>query len=70
MYRWPVLGQREADPFADSLSSLLFYAWSHGRNFHRREISGWLEEAGFEEIEIHRNERSPWRIVVIGRAQG
>ena len=53
-----------------ALSSLLFYAWSHGRNFHRREISRWLDDAGFEQVEVHRNERSPWRIVVIGRAPG
>ena len=25
-------------------------------------------EAGFEEIESHRNERSPWRVVVVGSA--
>ena len=53
-----------------ALSSLLFYAWSHGRNFHRDEVAGWLREAGFEQVEVHRNERSPWRIVVIGRAAG
>jgi SAM-dependent methyltransferase len=53
-----------------ALSSLLFYAWSHGRNFHRDEIAGWLDEAGFEDIRVHRNEHSPWRIVVIGRAPG
>jgi SAM-dependent methyltransferase len=51
-----------------ALSSLLFYAWSHGRNFNRREIAAWLEDAGFEEVRVHRSERSPWRIVVIGRA--
>lgn len=51
-----------------ALSSLLFYAWSHGRNFSRAEIAGWLEEAGFVDVRVHRNERSPWRIVVVGRA--
>jgi SAM-dependent methyltransferase len=51
-----------------AISSLLFYAWSHGRNFHRDEVAGWMREAGFERVEIHRNERSPWRIVVVGRA--
>ena len=53
-----------------ALSTLLFYAWSHSRNFHRDEIGGWLEDAGFQEVQVHRNERSPWRIVVIGRAPG
>lgn len=51
-----------------ALSSLLFYAWSHGRNFSRVEVAAWLAEAGFQEIEIQRNERSPWRVVVVGRA--
>ena len=55
-------------PQAGAVSSVLFYAWSHGHNFSGREISGWLEEAGLADVETHRNERSPWRIVVIGRA--
>lgn len=50
-----------------AVSSLLFYAWSHSRNFTPSEIRGWMEEAGFEKVESHRNERSPWRIVVVGR---
>jgi SAM-dependent methyltransferase len=50
-----------------AISSLLFYAWSHSRNFSPSEIRGWMEEAGFAEVESHRNERSPWRIVVVGR---
>ena len=55
-------------PQHGALSALLFYAWSHGRNFVREEVAGWLEEAGFSEVEVHRNERSPWRIVVTGVA--
>jgi SAM-dependent methyltransferase len=51
-----------------ALSSLLFYAWSGSRNFEGREVAAWLEEAGFAEVEVHRNETSPWRIVVIGSA--
>jgi SAM-dependent methyltransferase len=50
-----------------AISSLLFYAWSHSRNFRPSEIRAWMEEAGFGEVETHRNERSPWRIVVVGR---
>ena len=51
-----------------ALSSLLFYAWSGSRNFEGREIVAWLEAAGFVGVEVHRNEASPWRIVVIGSA--
>jgi SAM-dependent methyltransferase len=50
-----------------AISSLLFYAWSHGRNFAPSEIRAWLEEAGLEDVRVHRNERSPWRVVVVGR---
>jgi ubiquinone/menaquinone biosynthesis C-methylase UbiE len=51
-----------------ALSSLLFYAWSHSRNFARAEVVVWLEDAGFVDVTVERNERSPWRIVVVGRA--
>jgi SAM-dependent methyltransferase len=50
-----------------AVSSLLFYAWSHSRNFSPSEVRGWLEDAGFEKVEVHRNERSLWRMVVTGR---
>jgi SAM-dependent methyltransferase len=50
-----------------AISSLLFYAWSHGRNFKPSEIRGWMQEAGFAEVTLHRNDRSPWRVVVVGR---
>ena len=49
-----------------AISSLLFYAWSHSRNFTPSEIRGWMEDAGFTEVESHRNDRSPWRVVVVG----
>ena len=49
-----------------AISSLLFYAWSHSRNFMPSEIRGWMKEAGFAEVEMHRNERSPWRVVAVG----
>jgi SAM-dependent methyltransferase len=50
-----------------AVSSLLFYAWSHSRNFSPSEVRGWLEDAGFEEVKVHRNIRSLWRMVVTGR---
>jgi ubiquinone/menaquinone biosynthesis C-methylase UbiE len=50
-----------------AVSSLLFYAWSHSRNFAPSEVRGWLEDAGFEDVQVHQNVRSPWRMVVVGR---
>ena len=50
-----------------AVSSLLFYAWSHSRNFSPSEVSGWVHEAGFDDVEVHRNVRSLWRMVVTGR---
>ena len=50
-----------------AVSSLLFYAWSHSRNFSPSEVSRWMREAGFEDVEVHRNVRSLWRMVVTGR---
>jgi SAM-dependent methyltransferase len=61
----PEPGERVSEHGA--ISSLLFYAWSHSRNFRPSEIRAWMGEAGFREVETHRNERSPWRIVVVGR---
>jgi SAM-dependent methyltransferase len=57
------------EPFSEhgAISSLLFYAWSHSRNFTPSEIRGWMDAAGFGDVEVHRNERSPWRVVVVGR---
>ena len=51
-----------------ALSALLFYAWSHGRTFTAAELRGFLSGAGFADVELHRNERSPWRVLAIGRA--
>jgi 2-polyprenyl-3-methyl-5-hydroxy-6-metoxy-1,4-benzoquinol methylase len=50
-----------------AISSLLFYAWSHSRNFRPSEIRTWMHDAGFENVTVHRNQRSPWRVIVIGR---
>ena len=50
-----------------AVSSLLFYAWSHSRNFSPSEVRGWLDEAGFPDVEVHRNVRSPFRMLVTAR---
>ena len=50
-----------------AISSLLFYAWSHSRNFTPSEIRGWMKAAGFQDVQVHTGERSPWRVVVVGQ---
>jgi hypothetical protein len=40
---------------------------SRARTYTLEEIVGWFAEAGLPEPEVHRNERSPWRIVVVAR---
>jgi SAM-dependent methyltransferase len=51
-----------------AMSSLLFYAWSHSRNFTRSEISAWLGDAGFGDVAVHLTPLAPWRILVVARA--
>ncbi len=51
-----------------AMSSLLFYAWSHSRNFTRSEITAWLSDAGFGDVAVHLTPLAPWRILVVARA--
>jgi SAM-dependent methyltransferase len=51
-----------------AVSSILFYAWSHSRNFKPSEIRAWMQAAGFEEVTVHRNPCSSWRVIVVGRS--
>jgi SAM-dependent methyltransferase len=46
-----------------ALSGLLFYAISRARTYTVAEITGWLDG----EVEVHRNPRSPWRVVIVAR---
>ncbi|HEX7292182.1 MAG TPA: methyltransferase [Conexibacter sp.] len=61
----PEAGERSSERGA--ISSLLFYAWSHSRNFRPSEIQAWMQDAGFEDVRVHRNLLARWRVVVIGR---
>jgi len=73
---WLVIGDaaapEEGEPVSDhgAMSSLLFYAWSHSRNFKPSEIRRWMEDAGFEDVNAHRHLLSLWRVVVVGRRPG
>lgn len=50
---------------AGAMSAIIYYASSGTRNYSRGELSGWLERAGFAAIEVHRNERAPWRLLYL-----
>ena len=60
--------QGEEQGEGGAMSSLLFYAWSHSRNFTRTEIREWLSETGFGDVEVHVTPLAPWRILVVARA--
>ena len=51
-----------------ALSGLVYFASSGTRNYSRAEIGAWLASAGFASVEVHRNERSPWRLLYLARA--
>lgn len=61
----PEDGEPVSEPGA--ISSLLFYAWSHGRNYKPSEMRAWMEDAGFEDVSVHRNLLTMWRVVLVGR---
>ena len=48
-----------------AISSLLFYAWSHSRNFTPSEIRGWMEAAG-----VRRGRGAPQRALAVARGGG
>lgn len=51
-----------------ALSGLLFYAMSRARTYTRTEMTGWLHDAGFPRIDLHRSEARPWRVVLVAPA--
>ncbi len=51
-----------------ALTGLAFYVESRARTYTVAEYRGWLEEAGFAEVEVHRNDSSPWRVVIVATA--
>ncbi|HVE67988.1 MAG TPA: methyltransferase [Solirubrobacteraceae bacterium] len=52
-------------PRQGALSGLLFYAMSRARTYTRTEMTGWLHDAGFPRIDLHRSEARPWRVVLV-----
>ena len=71
---WLVIGETEfpqpGEPASlnGAASAVVYYASSGTRNYTGAELTGFLEEAGFAEVRIHRNPRSPWRLLYLARA--
>ena len=53
-----------------ALTGLLFYAMSRARTYTRTEMTGWLRDAGFGPVDLHRNRDRPWRVVLVAPAPG
>jgi ubiquinone/menaquinone biosynthesis C-methylase UbiE len=51
-----------------AVSALVYYASSGTRNYTRAELEQWLAQAGFHELELHRSERTPWRLLYMAKA--
>jgi SAM-dependent methyltransferase len=51
-----------------AMSSLLFHAWSGGRNLSVGELRRRLGEAGFDPVEAHHGVLAPWRVLMLARA--
>jgi ubiquinone/menaquinone biosynthesis C-methylase UbiE len=68
-----VVGETERTPpgapatVNGALSGLVYFASSGTRNYTADEVRGWLREAGFASVDVHRNQRSPWRLLYVAR---
>jgi SAM-dependent methyltransferase len=68
-----VVGETERTPPGQpatvngALSGLVYFASSGTRNYTPDEVRGWLRDAGFAGVDVHRNARSPWRLLYVGR---
>jgi 2-polyprenyl-3-methyl-5-hydroxy-6-metoxy-1,4-benzoquinol methylase len=69
-----VIGETERTPpgapasVNGALSGLVYFASSGTRNYTPEEVRGWVTDAGFAEVQVHRNARSPWRLLYVARA--
>jgi SAM-dependent methyltransferase len=50
---------------AGSASAIVYFASSGTRNYSASELRAWLRQAGFQSVEVHRAERSPWRLLYL-----
>jgi SAM-dependent methyltransferase len=71
---WLVIGETErtepgqAPSPGGAMSALVYFVSSGTRNYSSRELCGWLADAGFGAPEVHRAERSPWRLIYLAQA--
>jgi hypothetical protein len=60
--------QDEPASLNGAMSGLIYFASSGTRNYTRRELRGWLKQAGFQSTDVRRSEDSPWRLLYMARA--
>ena len=59
---------REPPSLNGAMSGLVYFASSGTRNYTKRELTGWLTDAGFQDVTVHRSDTSPWRLLYLARA--
>jgi ubiquinone/menaquinone biosynthesis C-methylase UbiE len=68
---WLVVGETErtepGQPVSlnGAMSGLVYFVSSATRNYTRGELVDWLGQAGFARVQVHRNARSPWRLLYL-----
>jgi hypothetical protein len=58
-------GPEQSSTTVGALMGLGYYTASRAHNYSVAELEGCLREAGFNRVAVHRNERSPWRILLV-----
>jgi ubiquinone/menaquinone biosynthesis C-methylase UbiE len=58
----------EAPSLVGAASAIVYLASSGTRNYSSRELRAWLRQAGFAGVEVHRAQRSPWRLLYLATA--
>jgi SAM-dependent methyltransferase len=58
----------DAPSMIGAVSALVYYVSSGTRNYTRAELETWLAQAGFGELELHRSESTPWRLLYMATA--
>jgi ubiquinone/menaquinone biosynthesis C-methylase UbiE len=58
---------RQTPSLNGAMSGLVYFASSGTRNYTKRELTSWLRDAGFQQVDVHRSHTSPWRLLYVAQ---